>query len=101
MAASETSTDTRVEHRAQQQRYELLVDGDLAGIADYRDLGDGNVLFPHTEIAGSRRGQGLGAVLVRGALDDVRSRGQRVVPQCWYVAQFIRDHADYRDLLAS
>ena len=55
-----------VRHNAEQSRYELLVDGQLVGVADYR--ADGDVwTFPHTVIVGSRRGQGLGAELVRGA----------------------------------
>jgi uncharacterized protein len=93
-------TDTRVQHRAEASRYELYVDDELAGVADYRELGDGTLVFPHTEIDPARRGQGLGAVLVQGALDDVRRAGARVVAQCWYVAQFIREHHEYRDLVA-
>ena len=80
-------------------RYELLVDGELAGIADYVVRGD-VVVFPHTEIDPSRRGQGLGAVLVQGALDDVRPTGKKIVPSCWYVAQFIDENPSYRDLVA-
>jgi uncharacterized protein len=96
-----SDTDTQVQHRAERSRYELMIDGDVVGLADYRDLGDGTLLFPHTEIVPRLRGQGLGAQLVQGALDDVRQRGHTVVPQCWYVAQFIREHPDYRDLLAA
>ena len=89
-----------VRHNPERSRYEILVDGELAGIADYRS--DGAVVtFPHTVIDGHRRGQGLGAELVRAALDDVRSTGRSVVPACWYVAQFIDENPDYRDLLAA
>jgi predicted GNAT family acetyltransferase len=80
-------------------RYELHVDGELAGIADYVERED-VVVIPHTEIDPSRRGQGLGAVLVQGALDDLRPTGRRVVPSCWYVAQFIDENPSYKDLLA-
>jgi hypothetical protein len=38
---------------------------------------------------------------VRGALDAERAAGHTVVPQCWYVAEFIDRHPDYADLLAS
>jgi uncharacterized protein len=58
------------------------------------------VVFPHTEIEPSMRNQGLGAELVRGALDDVRARGGTVVAQCWYVAEFIDQHPEYSDLLS-
>lgn len=81
-------------------RYEIHVDGELAGIADYSVDGD-VVVFPHTEIDSSRRGQGLGAVLVQGALDDVRSQGKTIVPACWYVAQFVDENPDYKDLVAA
>lgn len=90
---------TEVRKVEERSRYELLVDGELAGVADYREQGDVTV-FPHTEIDPSRRGQGLGAVLVQGALDDVRTQGRTVVPTCWYVAEFIEQHADYADLRA-
>jgi predicted GNAT family acetyltransferase len=91
-----TSTVTRNETA---NRYELHVDGELVGIADYAERGD-VLVIPHTEIDPSRRGQGLGAVLVRGTLDDVRTTGRKVVPSCWYVAQFIDQHPTYQDLVA-
>jgi predicted GNAT family acetyltransferase len=83
-----------------QQRYELLVDGELAGIADFR-LDEERVVLPHTEIDAHRRGQGLGAILVKGVLDDVRHAGRTVVPACWYVGQYIDEHPEERDLLAA
>jgi len=81
-------------------RYELFVDGDFRGFADYHDSGD-SIVFPHTVIDAAYRGNGLGAELVRGALVDVRRRGRPVVPRCWYVAEFIDEHPEYQDLLAA
>jgi predicted GNAT family acetyltransferase len=82
-------------------RYELRVDDRLIGIAEFHADGD-RLVFPHTVIERSRRGEGFGAVLVRAALDDVRSRsaGTKVVPSCWYVRDFIRDNPEYGDLVA-
>lgn len=80
-------------------RYELVIDGAVVAIADYMIDGD-LVLFPHTEVDRSRRGQGLGLVLVRGALDDVRTTGRKVVPQCWYVAEVMNGDPAYHSLLA-
>jgi uncharacterized protein len=80
-------------------RYELVVDGRLVGIADFHV--DGSVVVvPHTEIEASLRGQGLGALLVKGVLDDIRAAGRTVVPACWYVGQYLREHPDEADLLA-
>lgn len=80
-------------------RYELVEDEVVIGFADYEVRGD-TVVLPHTVIDPERRGEGLGAILVRGALDDVRPTGQKVVPVCWYVGQFIDAHPEYADLLA-
>ncbi len=91
---------TEVRNAEDKSRYELLIDGKLAGIADYRIEGD-RIVFPHTEIDPSRRGQGLGAVLVRGALDDVRGSGRQVVPTCWFVREFIDANEKYADLRAA
>ena len=85
--------------RKVESRYELVEDGVVIGFADYQVRGE-TVVFPHTVIDPDRRGEGLGAVLVRGALDEVRPTGHKVVPACWYVGQFIDSHPEYADLLA-
>jgi predicted GNAT family acetyltransferase len=81
-------------------RYEIFVDGDLGGIADYDDTG-GPLVFPHTQVVPGLRGRGLADRLVREALDDVRRDGRTLVPRCSYVARFIRRHPEYSDLLAA
>jgi predicted GNAT family acetyltransferase len=83
-----------------EQRYELVVDGVVAGIADFRLDGE-TVVLPHTEIDARSRGLGLGAILVQGALDDIRDSGRTVVPVCWYVAKYIDEHPQEQDLLAA
>ncbi|HEV3135205.1 MAG TPA: GNAT family N-acetyltransferase [Acidimicrobiia bacterium] len=87
-----------VHHNGPRSRYEITVDGRVVGFAEYSTHGD-TVVFPHTEIERSMRNRGLGAELVRAALDDVRARGGTVVPHCWYVAEFIDQHTEYADLL--
>jgi predicted GNAT family acetyltransferase len=90
---------TEVRHDAESGRYELWVEGALVGIADYHPGEAGVLVFPHTEIVTHRRGQGLGEVLVRGALDDVRAKGFRIVPACWFVDDFVRANPAYADLV--
>lgn len=80
-------------------RYELIVDEQIVAIADYRIDGEVAVL-PHTEVLPHLRGRGLGDQLVAGALDDLRRRGLRVVPRCWFVAEYIEANAEYADLVA-
>lgn len=81
------------------RRYELWVDGEQVGTADFRVEGD-TVVMPHTVIDRQRRGQGFGALLVEGALADVRAQGRRVVPACWYVREYLDAHPEAADLLA-
>ena len=79
-------------------RFEMDVDGDLA-IANYR-LSPGVVVITHTEVPDEVSGRGYGSTLVRGMLDQLRGRGVKVVPQCSFVAGFIRRHPDYKDMVA-
>src|SRR4030095_11195373 len=100
MPTSPTSPTSSVRHYPDRSRYELVMDGTVVGIADYRRDGD-TWVFPHTEITPARGGRGVGAELVQGALDDVRRAGGQVVPRCWYVAEFLDTHPDYQDLLVT
>jgi len=89
-----------VTHHADAARY-VLSDGDEpVGMLAYRPVGRPGadlVDVYTTQISPARRGQGLGEVLVRGALDDLRQRGTSVKASCWYVADFLRDHPEYQD----
>ena len=79
-------------------RYEIR-DGDrLLGQAAYQRRGT-QVVFVHTEVDDSAEHSGLGSRLVRSALDDVRGRGETVVPRCSFVAGWIQRHPEYQDLV--
>jgi len=39
-------------------------------------------------------------VLVGAVLDDIRRQGLQIVPQCWFVAEFVERNPQYTDLLA-
>lgn len=87
-------------HNSGQSRYELAIDGQVAAFANYRADGQ-SVCFTHTEVQPQYEGQGLASRLAQYALDDVRARGLKAVPQCRFVAQYIARHEkDYGDLLA-
>ncbi len=79
-------------------RYELRAGDELVGLIDYRLAGD-VITLVHTEVPEAFGGQGYAARLARGALDDARSRGLRVVPSCPYVAAYVDKHPDYADLV--
>jgi predicted GNAT family acetyltransferase len=79
-------------------RYEISVDGALAGFSTYRDRSGARVVL-HTEVAPEFEGRGLGGELAQFVLDDIRSRGLQVVPRCPYIARYIKDHTEYADLV--
>jgi predicted GNAT family acetyltransferase len=90
---------TTVVHNADEQRYEIHVDGVLAGFTEAKEDGE-VVAFPHTLVLEQFEGKGLASQLVAGALDDIRARDKRIIAQCPYVARFVEKHQDYADLLA-
>ncbi|MEF2279500.1 GNAT family N-acetyltransferase [Deinococcus sp. YIM 134068] len=90
--------DAQVTNNEAARRYEITQDGRVVGFAEYRPAGSA-VMFTHTEIEEGHEGQGLGSTLVRAALDDARTQGRQVVPMCPFVANYIREHREYVDLV--
>ena len=93
-------TDARVEvtDNVDSERYEVRLDGELAGFAQYVRRG-GRTLFVHTEIDPAFGGHGLGSKLAAGALDAERAAGTPVVPLCSFIRSYIDRHPDYVDLV--
>ncbi|MBY8860276.1 N-acetyltransferase [Nocardia sp. CA2R105] len=78
-------------------RYEILVDGELAGFTEFKDR-DRQRIFYHTEVFPQFGGRGLSTTLVSAALDDVRAGELRAVPVCPVVAAFLDKHPEYADI---
>lgn len=87
------SAESVVSHAPERSRYEISVEGVLAGFSVYVRSGD-RVIFTHTEIGPEFGGQGLGSVLASGALSDVARAGLVVVPRCPFIAAYLRKHPD-------
>lgn len=79
-------------------RYELDA-GDVTAVLYYR-LADGVITLVHTETPSELQGQGIASRLVKGALEDIRSRGLKVVPRCPFVSAYMGKHPEFSDLLA-
>ncbi len=84
-------------HNPTLNRFEIAVDGTLAGYAEY-ELQDGTFLFCHTEILPTFEGQGLASKLARYALNHARSNGLRAVPVCSFFEGYMKKHPEYADL---
>jgi predicted GNAT family acetyltransferase len=92
-------TEPRVVDNPDRQRYELWVGQTLAGFIDYWSE-PGTIGLVHTEVDPAFEGQGLGARLVAGALDDLRRRGLKLMPLCPFVRTWLRRHPEDADLVA-
>jgi predicted GNAT family acetyltransferase len=90
--------DTEIRDNPDQRRYELFVDGALAGFAAYR-VRDGVTVITHSEVDEAYRGKGLGNVLAGRTLDLLREQGARVVPSCPFFAKYVAAHPEYQDLV--
>jgi uncharacterized protein len=80
------------------ERFEISVDGSVAGFAQYR-LRPGLIAFIHTEIEERFEGKGLASRLIVEALDSARTRNLAVLPFCPFVNAYIRDHHEYVSLV--
>ena len=89
-----------VSHEPDASRY-VMRDGDVVlAIADYTIRGN-SISFTHTYTQPRLRGQGLAGEVVDFAMDDVeRTTALRVVPMCWYVAEWFDKHPERAALLS-
>src|SRR5690348_7198746 len=91
-------TMATVSDNPDQQRYEISVDGELAGFVQYRAK-PGLIALIHTEVDDRFEGQGLGGQLIAHALDDARARDLAVLPFCPFANAYIKRHPEYLDLV--
>ena len=87
----------QVRDNPSERRFELEVDGEMA-VASYEV--DGNAItFTHTFVPEALRGRGIATRIISAALDAVRAKGMKVVPQCPTVVAYMKSHAETQDLL--
>lgn len=87
-------SDIQVRPAGAERRYEITVDGVLAGFAEYQEE-DGRTLFTHTEVFPEFGGRGLAGVLAEKALTSEHEQGRTLVPLCPFIAGWLRKHPDF------
>lgn len=92
--------DWSVRDNSDQHRYEITKGEEIGGWVEY-EVRDDVMAMRHTEVDSAYEGQGLGSKLARGALDDARARRLSVIPNCPFVAGYIKRHDEYADLVPS
>jgi predicted GNAT family acetyltransferase len=88
----------RVRDNPALSRFELEVEGETA-FAAYRRT-PGLLIFTHTETPEHLRNRGIASRLVHGALEAARAEGVKVVARCPFVAEYLDEHPEFRDLVA-
>jgi predicted GNAT family acetyltransferase len=86
-----------VTNNHKESRFETTVDGEVA-VAEYHQEGN-RITFTHTLVPEALEGRGLAGTIVKAALDHARAENLEVVPQCAYVASYIKRHPEYQDLV--
>ncbi|HVP47695.1 MAG TPA: GNAT family N-acetyltransferase [Bryobacteraceae bacterium] len=85
-------------HNESAHRFEVHVDNDTAALL-YRREG-GTITFVHTRVPEGIARHGIGSELVRTGLEFAKSQGLTVIPLCPFAAAYIRNHAEYLELVA-
>jgi uncharacterized protein len=81
-------------------RFEVVENDRLAKIT-YVMMGPSQIIFTHTIVPFSMKGQGIASQMAKYALDYAREQNLKVVPQCPFVRAYIERHKEYQDLVES
>lgn len=90
--------DLDIRHNEDASRYEMRVEDQLC-LLEYQRSAE-VMSIDHVRVPPALEGRGLAGQLTRHVLDQVRARGERVIPRCPYVSAWIRRNPDYADLVA-
>lgn len=82
-----------------EQRYEFDLGGDRA-IIEYIEE-PGRIALIHTYVPPAYEGRGIGRELACAVLEEVRRKGLQVVPQCSFIAHYIRRNPRWEELLST
>jgi predicted GNAT family acetyltransferase len=86
-------------HDAERGRFLLERDGHTSYLL-YLRVGEGVVDFASTYTPAELRGRGIAARIVRRALEWADSEGLKVVPSCWFVAEYVERQPEWKKLVA-
>ena len=87
-----------IEHNVLGQCFELKLEG-YRCVLDYT-LNNQVMTVTHTGVPSELGGRGLAAEITKFALDYAQAQGWKVVPQCSYVAAYIKKHPEYAPLVS-
>ena len=91
-----STTDFKINEAEKQ--FELHIGSQFSLIEFYRE-GE-KIYLTHTETPEELRGKGVAKELVKRTLQCAKDNGFIVVPACSYVADYVNNHPEWRDILS-
>lgn len=79
------------------KRYELHFE-DAVAFIDYI-IAKGTIYLTHTEVPKGYEGKGIGSIIVKKALEDVKMRELKLVPLCPFVALYLKKNPEWKTLV--
>jgi predicted GNAT family acetyltransferase len=95
---SELTPDYDVVLNEDARQFELVVDNHKAKVT-YVMLSPTSIIFTHTMVPFSLKGQGIASYLAKHVLDYARDNNLNVIPQCPFIRSYIERHPEYDDLV--
>jgi predicted GNAT family acetyltransferase len=83
-----------------QGRYVARLEGGAEAEMTFFRREDGALVADHTYVPPPFRGRGIAEQLVKRAIADARTAGDKILPLCSFVAAQFRHHPDWEDLRA-
>ncbi|ANJ26081.1 GNAT family N-acetyltransferase [Agromyces aureus] len=96
--SADSDVEIAVHRLADEQKYSATIEGAEVASIRYVETDD-EVDVLATSVVPEFRGRGIAADLIADALDDIRTRDQRLVVHCAVVAAFLEGNPQYADLL--
>lgn len=78
-------------------RFELEID-DYMAFVEYT-LSSGSITLLHTEVPKELGGRGVGSILAKAVLENIRRQGLKVEPRCEFLAGYIKKHPEFAALV--
>jgi predicted GNAT family acetyltransferase len=90
---------SEIVHDEQRRRFVHRRDGAESYLV-YHPVDERTVDFASTYTPPALRGRGIAARIVRHALEWAEGEGLKVVPSCWFVAEYVDRQPEWKRILA-
>ena len=95
---SDSTPEFEIVQNEEARQFELSLDNRTAKVT-YVMLSPTTIIYTHTMVPFSLKGQGVASALARHVLDYARENNLNVIPQCPFIRSYIESHPEYDDLV--